>query len=219
MLEAGKRQHWREKACKKYLRKSFSIIVRRRIFFFFETNKGHKASKITNYFLSIAIAKKNCKSYDFSVLQHKWAERSSLFTAHPNLEYHTLIWSPYLFIIVRLENFRKYFICTASQKIFNGQHRPDYNTRLKIFALKSSEYRSLNFNLIFCYEIVFGFSDNPLPEIFQICPLLIVDVHMSFSSSEIRNLLRADILHTAISSAFRVLSSRFHVQIADAFTS
>lgn len=49
-------------------------------------------------------------------------------------------------------------------------YHPNQTIGLKIFSLESLEYGIFNFDLVLCYETVFGFFDIPLPEIFQFSP-------------------------------------------------
>ena len=78
----------------------------------------------------------------------------------PILEYCSQVWSPYkLKDVDRVENAQRSYTRLAFRKIFPGPYSPCYSTRLKIFGLKSLEYRRLELDLIMCYKIVRGFSD------------------------------------------------------------
>lgn len=56
-----------------------------------------------------------------------------------------------------------------SAKICRAPYQPNHTAKLLISNLKLLQYRGFNFDSVFWYKVVYGFSDIPLSEIL-ICP-------------------------------------------------
>jgi len=90
----------------------------------------------------------------------------------PILEYCSQVWSPYkksdIYVV---EKVQKFFTKLAFKRIFPGPLSPGYKDRLRIFQLKSLEYRRCFLDLVLCYKIINGISDISFQQIFDWGPI------------------------------------------------
>jgi len=95
-------------------------------------------------------------------------DRSSLLRAflvyvRPLLEYNSVVWSPYLKQdILSIENVQRRFT-----KRLRGLGDVAYADRLKHLGIPSLELRRLQFDLVFCYKIVFGLVNVKYDDFFK----------------------------------------------------
>ena len=108
------------------------------------------------------------------LLQHQCLDhyrKAFIVYCRPILEYCSHVWSPYKRKhIKQLESVQRTFTRIAFRKVIPGPFSPSYHVRLKIFQLKSLEYRRLELDLTMCYRIVHGFSDIDFNSMFSFAP-------------------------------------------------
>ena len=84
------------------------------------------------------------------------------------VEHDSVIWSPYTVkVIEHIESVQRRFT-----KRLPGFGTLPYADRLRRLNLPSLELRRLHTDLIYCYKIVFGLTDLPPSDYFQMAPLL-----------------------------------------------
>ena len=102
-----------------------------------------------------------CRNVDLLV-------RAYLTYVRPLVEHDSVIWSPYTVKdIEHIESVQRRFT-----KRLPGFGTLPYADRLRRLNLPSLELRRLHTDLIYCYKIVFGLTDLPPSDYFQMAPLL-----------------------------------------------
>ena len=93
------------------------------------------------------------RSLQYSCIAHY--RKAFVSYCRPILEYCPQIWSPAkISDITCIEKVQKTYTRIAFRKCFRGPFSPNYAQRLKIFGLKSLEYRRLELDLLLCYKII-----------------------------------------------------------------